>query len=178
MGTGNLDSVAESLRTYARLYIIAASFWDQDWEQSQNFFAQVMTGYPNMSDSSCISASKRWAEATIHVAEKLQASGDLCGAEAQYADAFKVNDALNASAFPTSTEVANQCNGSQAASETPTLAGTPSETLAETATATLPVKMTETPTLTLPETPTPTLPEAPTATPAPTCNASSGTPCP
>ena len=58
VGTGNLDSIAESLRTYARLYIIAASFWDQDWVQAQNFFAQVMTGYPNMSDSSCKSATQ------------------------------------------------------------------------------------------------------------------------
>ena len=171
VGAGNLDSVADSLRTYARLYIIAASFWDQDWVQAQNFFAQVMTGYPNMSDSSCLSATRRWAEATIHVAEQLQATGDNCGAEAQYADAFKVNDPLNNSAFPTATEIAIRCSGgTKAPSKTPTLAGTPSEILTETPTATLPVELTETP--------TPTLPEAPTVTPTPTCDASSGTPCP
>jgi len=171
VGAGNLDSVAESLRTYARLYIIGASFWDQDWVQSQNFFAQVMTGYPNMSDSSCLSATRRWAEATIHVAEQLQTTGDNCGAEAQYADAFKVNDPLNNSAFPTATEIAIRCSGgTKAPSKTPTLAGTPSEILTETPTATLPVELTETP--------TPTLPEAPTVTPTPTCDASSGTPCP
>jgi tetratricopeptide (TPR) repeat protein len=171
VGAGNLDSVADSLRTYARLYIIAASFWDQDWVQAQNFFAQVMTGYPNMSDSSCLSATRRWAEATIHVAEQLLAAGDNCGAEAQYADAFKVNDPLNTTAFPTATEVANRCRGgTQAPSKTPTLAGTPSEILTETSTATLPVEFTETP--------TPTLPEAPTVTPTPTCDPSSGTPCP
>ena len=171
VGSGNLDSVADSLRTYARLYIIAASFWDQDWVQSQNFFAQVMTGYPNMSDSSCLSATRRWAEATIHVAEQLQTTGDNCGAEAQYADAFKVNAALNATAFPTATEIANRCRGgTQAPTKTTTLPGTPSVILTETPTVTLPVELTETP--------TPTLPEAPTVTLTPTCDASSGTPCP
>ncbi len=172
VGTGKLDSVAESLRTYARLYIIAASFWDQDWVQAQDIFAQVITGYPNMSDSSCLSASRRWAEATIHVAEQLMASGDACGAEAQYADAFNVNDPQNAAAFPTATEAANQCNGSKPPTKTPILVGTPSKTLA----------------VTLAETPTETLPSAPTKTPrptrtkvpveTPTCEASSGTPCP
>jgi hypothetical protein len=178
VGVGNLDSIAESLRTYARLYIIAASFWDQDWVQAQNFFAQVMTGYPNMSDSSCTSATKRWVEATINVAGQLMAAGDNCGAEAQFADAFKVNSALNATAFPTATEVSNRCSGNSGASETPTTEGTPSETLAGTPTRT-PRASTATPIIIIPtETPTPTLPEAPTEIPSPTCDASSGTPCP
>jgi len=111
VGTGNLDAYAESLRTYARFYIIGASFWDQDWLQAQNFFAQVMTGYPNMSDSSCQSATRRWHAATIHVADQLLAAGDTCGAQEQYAAAFTVNDPFNATAYPTGTEIANQCDG-------------------------------------------------------------------
>jgi len=183
VGTGNLDSIAESLRTYARLYIIAASFWDQDWVQAQNFFAQVMTGYPNLSDSTCMSATRRWVEATINVANQLVAAGDTCGAEAQYADAFKVNNPLNATVFPTATEIANRCNGiNPGTSETPTLAETPSETLPETPTTTLRRGLTRTPTgvptATPTETPTTTPPEPPTATPAPTCDPSSSTPCP
>jgi tetratricopeptide (TPR) repeat protein len=129
VGTGNLDSYAESLRTYARFYIIGASFWDQDWLQAQNFFAQVLDGYPIMSDSSCKSATKRWYEATIKVADQLLAAGDTCGAEEQYAAAFTVNDPFNATAYPTATEIANQCDdgggGDGGAGETPTAAGTP-----------------------------------------------------
>jgi hypothetical protein len=174
VGTGNLDSIAESLRTYARLYIIAASFWDQDWVQAQDIFAQVITGYPNMSDSSCLSASRRWAEATVHVADQLLAKGDACGAQAQYEDAFKVNDSQNAAAYPTATAAADQCNGSKPATETPALEGTPTETLAGT--------LAETPTETLPsgptKTPKPTRTKVPIETPTPTCDASSGTPCP
>jgi tetratricopeptide (TPR) repeat protein len=171
VGTGNLDDVAESLRTYARLYIIGASFWDQDWGQAQSIFAQVITGYPNMADGSCLSASQRWAEATVNVADQLLAKGDVCGAEAQYAAAFKVNDSQNSSAFPSATEAANKCNSSKPATETPSLAGTPSETptggLVETPTDTIPAAPTETPT-----------PKHTAPTETPTCDASSGTPCP
>jgi tetratricopeptide (TPR) repeat protein len=179
VGTGNLDSVAESLRTYARLYIIAASFWDQDWLQAQNFFAQAMTGYPNMSDSSCKSATTRWVEATINLANQLLAAGDACGAEAQLADAFQVNNPLNATVYPTATAISNQCNGNNPAmSETPTLEGTPSGTLPLTPTSTTRRVPTRAPTEIPSETPTPTLPEVPTATAPPTCDSSSGTPCP
>ena len=156
VGTGNLDSYADSLRTYARLYIIAASFWDQDWVQAQSFFAQVMTGYPNMSDSSCQSATSRWVEATIKIAEQYMAAGKPCDAEAQYATAFVVNDPFNATAFPTATEVANQCNGDGGGggggvgSESPTSEVTPTVTPTVTSKAEI----------------------------TPTCDPSSGTPCP
>ena len=136
VGTGNMDSVAESLRTYARLYIIAASFWDQDWLQAQNFFAQVMTGYPNMSDSSCLSSTRRWVQATIKVADQLAAGGDFCAAAAQYASALTVNDSFNATAYPTATEISNMCNGGSGegggGGETPTPTGLPVETPTDT----------------------------------------------
>jgi tetratricopeptide (TPR) repeat protein len=125
VGTGNLDSYAESLRTYARLYIIASSFWDQDWRQAQDFFSQVMAGYPNMSDSSCKSATKRWYEATIKRAEQYLAAGDFCAAEEQFALAFTVGDPYNEIAFPTATQVTNQCNGDGGGGDNPTPEGTP-----------------------------------------------------
>ncbi len=131
VGAGNLDSYAESLRTYARLYIIGASFWDQDWLQAQNFFAQVMTGYPNMSDASCKSATRRWVEATIRLADPLLAAGDTCGAEAIYATAFMVGDPYNATLYPTATAISIQCDGDGGGGgggEVPTTEGTPTET--------------------------------------------------
>lgn len=131
VGKGNLDSYADSLRTYARLYIIGASFWDQDWQQAQNFFGQVMTGYPGMSDSSCMSATKRWVYSTIKLAEQFQAAGDNCGAQNQYATAFVVNDSFNSTAYPTATRVSDLCNpggGGGGGGGEPTVAGTPTET--------------------------------------------------
>jgi tetratricopeptide (TPR) repeat protein len=111
VGEGNLGSYAEGLRTYARLYIIGASFWDQDWLQAQNFFAQVMEGYPEMTDSSCLSATKRWYQATINLGNQYLAAGEACEAEKQYAAAITVNDPFNTTAYPTATAINNKCNG-------------------------------------------------------------------
>ncbi len=137
VGAGNLDSIAEGLRTYARLYIIGASFWDQDWLQAQNFFSQVMAAYPNMTDSSCLNATSRWVQATHKVAEQLFNAGSYCAAEEQYAAAFMVGDSYNATAYPTATMVADTCNGGPSnnnggtggnATATPTFEGSPTET--------------------------------------------------
>ncbi len=159
VGTGNLDSYADSLRTYARLYIIGASFWDQDWLQAQNFFAQVVAGFPNMSDSSCKSATSRWIEATLKVAGQLQAAGDNCGAKAQYATAFVVNDPFNATAYPAATQVSNRCAPPPAPPAAPPAAPTEPPPSASTPTTLSPAS-----------TPTPTSPPAstPTSTPVPT----------
>jgi hypothetical protein len=126
IGDGNLDSVAESLRTYARLYIIGASFWDQDWYQAQYFFAQVMNAYPNMSDSSCMSATRRWIIATAKIGDLLNAGGDSCGAEAQYATAFVVGDAYLGTLYPTGTTISDNCNGAGGGGDNPE--GTSEET--------------------------------------------------
>jgi tetratricopeptide (TPR) repeat protein len=154
IGTGNLDSVAQSLRTYARLYIIGASFWDQDWAQAQNFFAQVMTGYPNMSDSSCQTATKRWYLATIKYAGQLSTAGSYCAAATQYASAFTVNDPFNPTALPTANAVQNQCSGGNPppAEGTPTLTDTPSGGMTDTPTTETPTAPPPTET---PQTPTP-----------------------
>jgi tetratricopeptide (TPR) repeat protein len=163
VGNGNLDSYAESLRTYARLYIIGASFWDQDWVQAQNFFSQVMIGFPNMTDSSCLSATRRWIVATFKVADLELLNGNPCHAEDQYAFVFtNVNDPYNATVFPTATEAANQCNGGGGGGETTDDLRTPSGTIGGTPTETPSVVPTETP----------------TAGSTPTCGSSTGTPCP
>ena len=117
VGDGNLDAYSQSLRTYARFYIIGASFWDQDWVQSQNFFGQVMDAYPNMSDSSCLSARRRWIEATAHIAETYLAAGDPCGAEEIYNLIFTQGDSYLATLAPTATEIAIQCDGGPTAEE-------------------------------------------------------------
>ena len=62
---GTLDAVAEGLRGISRLYIIGASYWDQDWEQVQTIFEQVRLGNPYLRDSSCMTATERWRFATI-----------------------------------------------------------------------------------------------------------------
>ena len=123
VGIGNLDSVAQSLRTYARLYVIGASFWDQDWVQAQKFYSQVMAGYPYMTDSSCIPASKRWYQATIKYAEQLLAAGDNCGASDQYASAFTVDNPFSPTVYPTATAVFRDCHSGDVHPPTATTTG-------------------------------------------------------
>jgi tetratricopeptide (TPR) repeat protein len=128
VGSGNLDAYADSLRTYSRLYIIGASFWDQDWLQAQNFFAQVMNAYPNLSDSSCETSTKRWVEATNKVADQYLALGDYCNAKLQYDAAFGIGEAFNATAYPTATEVSAQCDTLGGSTLTPGGVPLPTET--------------------------------------------------
>jgi tetratricopeptide (TPR) repeat protein len=108
---GPLDSTAASLRTWARLYITGASFWDQDWTQAINYFGQVMANYPNLSDSSCTSASERFRQASLGYAQQLMDRGDYCGAEKQFEAIFAVDNPKNATVFPTGTMAVNVCNG-------------------------------------------------------------------
>ncbi len=108
---GPLDTAADGLRTWARMYIAGASFWDQDWVQAQNFFAEVMASVPHLADSTCTSAIERWRLATIGYANQLWARGDFCGANQQFKAAFSIDSPNNATVYPTATAVRNQCVG-------------------------------------------------------------------
>jgi tetratricopeptide (TPR) repeat protein len=110
-GFGPLDSTASALRTWARMYITGASFWDQDWPQAIDYFGQVMANYPNLADSSCTTASERFRQAGLGYAQQLIDKGDYCGAVKQFAAIFAVDSPKNATAYPTGTEVVNICNG-------------------------------------------------------------------
>ena len=164
VATGNLDANAESLRTYARLYIIGASFWDQDWVQAQNFFAQVMEAYPNMTDSSCLSATSRWVSATLKLADQYAAAGQYCKAEEQYTSAFTIGNPLNNAAYPTATAVGDQCNGGGGGGNHGGI--TPQGTATPTSSVAAPTEMT-TPTTEIIPTEAPTNTDVPTATPTP-----------
>ena len=117
---GPLDANADALRTWARMYITAASFWDQDWVQAQNYFAQVMAALPNLSDSSCITATERWRQAAINDALQLMQQGDYCGSDEQFKVAFASGNPKNATYFPTATAVRDVCAGDVNAPSTPT----------------------------------------------------------
>lgn len=135
---GTLDALAQSLRTYARLYLIGASYWDQDWEKAQSFFDQVRAGYPSMMDASCMTATERWRYATIKRAEKLLAAGEYCAAEEQFNLAFSVPSEKNGPYYPTATQVAIECDGGNGGGNggAPPPLDTPTPTPSETPTPT------------------------------------------
>ncbi len=132
---GTLDAPAESLRAYARLYIIGASYWDQDWDKAQYYFELVMAGNPNLRDASCMSAIERWRYATVERAKKLLAGGDACAAEEQFNLAFTISSLKNEAFYPTATKVYEDCHGGGGGGEPPpSTGGTPTLTPTETPT--------------------------------------------
>ena len=62
---GPLDGLSDGMRTWARLYILGASFWELDWEQAVFYFEQVAQYAPNLRDSSNFTASQRYYQALL-----------------------------------------------------------------------------------------------------------------
>jgi len=83
---GPLDSTANNLREGARLYIIAASFWEINWEQAVNYFGQLAAYAPNVWDSSSnMTAGERYFYALMRYGDHLYTvNNDACSAYAQY----------------------------------------------------------------------------------------------
>jgi tetratricopeptide (TPR) repeat protein len=149
---GPLDSKAVSYRTWARLYINGASFWDVDWEKVVNYFADIYQAVPNLHDSSNLTTSERYRIALYKYAEQIAATGDYCKAEQYFQQSFAIG--LDPTAEPKATEASHNCHPN-----TPTPQKKPSSTPTQTLTGTL-------------ISPTPTLP-GPTATPIPPVGATS-----
>ena len=124
---GPLDGYADGLRTAARLYITAASFWELDMGQASNYFGQVMLTMPNMMDASCKSATERWHFATIEYADLEAAAGNFCHAQQLFEAAFEVPSDQDAESFDNATDVYKACNPGAVSppGETPTPAAGP-----------------------------------------------------
>jgi hypothetical protein len=83
---GPLDRDANGLREGARFYLIAASFYGLDWEQSVLYFQQVYAGYPGLWDGTN-TVAERYYEALMRYGDQLANAGDPCGAVDQYTSA-------------------------------------------------------------------------------------------
>lgn len=152
---GPLDSDAESYRTWARIYMTGASFWEVDWSQAVYYFGQVYTAFPNLHDASNIPAVDRYRLALVGYADDLMDKGDYCEAQKQYELALSVG--ADSKYQPTAQHAADLCANPS---------GKPSSTPAPTET---------TPVATETVTPPPATTEPPAATEAP---AASATPAP
>jgi hypothetical protein len=74
---GPLDGYADGLRTGARLFILASSFWDADWSQAVTYFRQVAQLYPNLRDASNVTATQRLHDALLKYGDQVSANGKL-----------------------------------------------------------------------------------------------------
>jgi type II secretory pathway pseudopilin PulG len=106
---GPLDAEANSYRTWARLYILGASFWQIDWQQAVSYFAQVAPAMPGMRDGSGMTSAERYRQALIGYGDQLAGENKWCKAVDQYNAALSigsdpsVEDKLN--------KISSKCGG-------------------------------------------------------------------
>jgi tetratricopeptide (TPR) repeat protein len=105
---GPLDKEADTYRTWSRLYVTGASFWEIDWVQVINYFSQVYSAVPMMRDGSGMTSADRYHKALIAYGEQLVGEGNYCDAEQQYALAMQIG--TDNSAAKKATEVYTQCH--------------------------------------------------------------------
>lgn len=164
-----IDRDADGWRTFARLYLTGAAYWEVNWDKAVEYFAQVAPLLPNLRDTSGITAIERYRIAVVKSAEKLINDDEYCKAAALYQSVLSIS--RNSVMEPTATRLAEQCNPP---TKTPTAtlqaSLTATRTLVRTSTATKPVSVTNTPggatSTPSPATATPT-PGPATATPTP-----------
>lgn len=87
-----LDSRADGLRTWTRLYLTGASFWDVDWSQVVFYFEQVYPHVPNLRDGTFMTATERFRIGAIEYADLLAASGEFCLAQEYYEKALSITE--------------------------------------------------------------------------------------
>ncbi len=106
---GPLDAEANSYRTWARVYILGASFWQIDWQQAINYFSQVAPAMPGMRDGSGMTSAERYRQALIGYGDQLAGEEEWCKAVDQYNTALTIGtdpnleDKLN--------EASSKCGG-------------------------------------------------------------------
>lgn len=104
---GPLDSEAQSFLSWARLYITGASFWELDWKQAVEYFAQIAPQLPNLRDGSLMTAMERYRRALIGYGKTLLNGDDPCAAMEQFETALAI--APDAEAEAALAEATNQC---------------------------------------------------------------------
>jgi hypothetical protein len=168
---GPLDAEADSVRTWARIYMIGTGFWEAYPEQAVYYFSQVAAAAPGLRDSSGWTAMERYRGALIQLGDKLANEGQWCEAQAQYELAMNIRaDAALQQALTAAIEKCTPPTGTVTLTPTWTLPYTLTVTVTPTFTGIVLPSETPTPTFTIPvDTATPTPSETPIPPPpAPT----------
>jgi len=83
---GILDANANGVREGARYYILGASFWELNWEQTLFYFGQVYGGWPSLWDGT-MTASERYKVASMRYGDQFFSQERWCEALQQYDNA-------------------------------------------------------------------------------------------
>jgi hypothetical protein len=102
-----LDSRSEGIRTWTRLYLTGASYWEVNWAQVVFYFEQVYPHVPNLRDGTFMTATDRYRLGAIAYANELAAFGDYCLAQQYYERALAISG--NPEIQPTAQWVGEAC---------------------------------------------------------------------
>jgi len=119
---GPLDGVSAGMRTWARTYIVAASFWQLDWAQAVNYFGQVYEYAPNLRDASNYTAAQRYHDALLQYGDQQAAASrlkDRCLALNSWKTAAQISPLDNTYAYKFA-QLDLLCNPPTPTSEPPT----------------------------------------------------------
>jgi tetratricopeptide (TPR) repeat protein len=86
---GQLDNSANGIREGARYYILGASFWELNWEQSLFYFNQIYGGWPNLWDGT-MTVADRYRIASMRYGDELYGNENYCDAVTQYENAKNI----------------------------------------------------------------------------------------
>lgn len=127
-----LDNDADGYRTWARYYLTGASYWGIDWSQVVSIFAQIYPSFPNLHDSSGMTAQERYRVGLIKWGDSLALQEEYCLAQEKYDLAFML--IVDESVAPAATAIYEACEKSKEPKETdaPPITETPTPTLSVT----------------------------------------------
>jgi tetratricopeptide (TPR) repeat protein len=141
-----LDNDADGYRTWARYYLTGASYWGIDWSQVVAIFAQIYPSFPNLHDSSGMTAQERYRVGLIKWGDALALQEEYCLAQEKYELAFMLF--VDESVSPAATAIFEACEKSKEPEETeaPPVTQTPTPTLSTTPETPQPTEETPVPT--------------------------------
>lgn len=85
-----LDVDGKNYRDWSRLYLSAASFWGVDWGRVVAAFGEIYPSLPNLMDSSFITATERFRQASINYGDFLFTNEQYCDAQKQYENGLAI----------------------------------------------------------------------------------------
>lgn len=124
-----LDNDADGYRTWARYYLTGASYWGIDWSQVVSIFAQIYPAFPNLHDSSGMTAQERYRVGLLRWGDALALQEEYCLAQEKYELSFLLF--VDESVAPAATAIYEECERSKEPKETvaPPVTVTPTPTL-------------------------------------------------
>ncbi len=102
-----LDSTAEGIRTWTRLYLTGASYWGVDWAQAIYYFEQVYPQLPYLRDGTNLTSTERYRIALIEYGTQLANAGEVCEALEYFQKALAISP--DPDVQPTAQWVAEEC---------------------------------------------------------------------